>query len=112
MIRRTFLAGAVMAALLFGGMAYGLDKAAGQGKLNMNTATIEEFQLLPGIGEVKAKSIVAYRKASGPFRSVDELAKVKGLGKKRVAKLKPYLKIDGKSDFEPAKQKAVEREKD
>ena len=53
-------------------------------KLNLNTATAEELMTLPGIGEVLAGRIVAYRAAHGSFSSIDELAQVEGIGEKRM----------------------------
>lgn len=53
-------------------------------KLNVNTATAQQLQTLPGIGEVLARRIIAYREENGPFRSVGELALVDGLGQKKL----------------------------
>ena len=50
------------------------------GKLNINTATAEELETLPGIGERKAAAIVEYRGANGPFERVDDLIEVSGIG--------------------------------
>ena len=49
-------------------------------RLNLNGATLEELQALPGIGQVKANAILAYREAQGGFQSVEELLKVSGIG--------------------------------
>ena len=49
----------------------------------------------PGIGPAKAQAIVDYRKAHGPFKSVEELKDVKGIGAKRFEKLKPDLAVSG-----------------
>ncbi len=59
--------------------------------VNINTADKEQLTLLPGIGSVTAEAILAYRKANGNFKSIDELTKVKGIGDKTLEKLKPYL---------------------
>ncbi len=56
--------------------------------INVNTATASELQSLPGIGASKAAAIVAYREANGNFGSLDDLAKVKGIGTKMLAKLR------------------------
>jgi competence protein ComEA len=48
--------------------------------ININKATLEELQLLPGIGEVKARSIITYRQEHGPFANLDEILNVPGIG--------------------------------
>ncbi len=59
------------------------------GPVNINTATAQQLATLPGIGEVLAARIVAYRKEHGPFASVDGLLEVEGIGAGKLAKLKP-----------------------
>ena len=54
------------------------------GIVDINTATVAQLQTLPGIGEVIAQRIIDYREANGPFQSVGELIKVKGIGEKRL----------------------------
>ncbi len=63
--------------------------------VNINTATKDELVSLPGIGPAKAQAILDYRKAHGPFRTVEELKDVKGIGAKRFEKLKPELAVSG-----------------
>ena len=63
--------------------------------ININTATKDEFVALPGIGPAKAQAIVDYRKAHGPFKTVEDLKDVKGIGAKRFEKLKPDLAVTG-----------------
>ena len=55
--------------------------------VNINTATIDELKTLSGIRASRAQAIIAYRKAHGNFKTVDELTKVKGFSEKIVAKL-------------------------
>ena len=65
------------------------------GKVNLNTADAATLQReLTGIGEVKAKAIVAYRDANGSFASVDELLEVKGIGESILEKNRDKLSIN------------------
>lgn len=59
--------------------------------LNINTATVEELQTLPNIGEATAQRIIDYRTQHGNFASVDALQNVKGIGAKTVEKLRPFV---------------------
>ena len=61
------------------------------GKLDINTATKQEFIDLPGIGEVTAERILKYRKEKGKFISVEDLRTIKGMSKKRMEQLKPLI---------------------
>jgi competence ComEA-like helix-hairpin-helix protein len=66
------------------------------GVVNLNTAAPELLGLLPGIGPSKARGIVAYR-SRHPLRTVDELVRVKGIGRRMVRLLRPHLAISGPS---------------
>ena len=59
--------------------------------LNINTASTEELQTLPNIGETTAQRIVDYRTQHGNFTSVDALQNVKGIGAKTLEKLRPFV---------------------
>lgn len=61
--------------------------------VDINRATAEQLQALPGIGPVLAGRIVAYREQNGPFRSPEDLLAVSGIGPKVLEQLKPYLLI-------------------
>lgn len=61
------------------------------GKLDLNRATLEDIESLPGIGPVLAARIVEYRKAKGAFRSIGDLRSVKGIGKKKFERVRPLL---------------------
>jgi competence protein ComEA len=61
--------------------------------LNLNTATRDELIALPGIGPAKAQAIIEYRNQHGPFRTIDELRKVKGIGEKLFLQIRPELSV-------------------
>jgi competence protein ComEA len=67
--------------------------AAFAAQINLNTATAAQLEALNGVGAAKAAAIVAYRDAHGGFKSVDELAKVKGIGEKTVDKNRDQLTV-------------------
>jgi len=62
-----------------------------EGSVNINSDDENQLKKLPRIGPAMAKRIIEYRKNNGPFKSLDELMKVKGIGKKTFSKIKPYL---------------------
>jgi competence protein ComEA len=69
------------------------SKAAVTEKVNINTATAEQLQTLPGIGPSLAKTIIDHRTKSGKFNKVEELLNVKGVGEKKFQKIKDRLVV-------------------
>ena len=63
--------------------------------ININTASLDELQFLPGIGVVKAQRILDYREENGPFESIDELMNVTGIGPATFEQLKDLITVDG-----------------
>ena len=61
--------------------------------VNINTATSEELQQVPGIGPATAQKILQMRKSYGPFKSADDLLAIRGLGEKRLDKMRTYLTV-------------------
>ncbi len=74
------------------------DKKSIVGRVNINTADLEKLQSLPGIGPSMAQKIIAYRVSFGPFHSIDDLIKIKGIGPKTFDKLKKAVTVNSKSD--------------
>lgn len=73
-----------------------LAATAPAGKLvNINTATAEQLQTLPGIGPALAQRILSYRAENGPFSSVAELTKIEGIGIKRLENLLGHITTGG-----------------
>ncbi|MGD0099015.1 MAG: helix-hairpin-helix domain-containing protein [Acidobacteriota bacterium] len=60
-------------------------------KINLNSATAEQLQSLPGIGPAIAKSIIEYRTKTGKFNRIEEIINVKGVGEKKFQKIKDRL---------------------
>lgn len=90
------LALAVVAAMAAGLQAEARGKPKGQltGVVNVNEAGIDQLTMLPGVGAKRAQAIREYAQAH-PFKSVEELKNIKGIGDKGLAKLKPYLTVSG-----------------
>lgn len=62
--------------------------------LNLNQATVEQLDELPGIGPALAGRIVAWRDENGPFQQIEQLRKVKGIGERTLARLRPLLSLE------------------
>ena len=73
--------------------ANGTANISSSGKLNINTATVEELISLPNIGPSRAAAIADYREREGPFSSVDELKSVSGLGEKITDSIREFVEV-------------------
>ena len=69
--------------------------AADAKTMNINTASVEQLQLLPRVGPALAQRIVDHRGQNGPFKSPEDLMLVKGIGEKSFELLKPYVATSG-----------------
>lgn len=78
------------------------SEAVGEGVLvsarpdsvNINTATAEQLQALPGIGATRAQDIVADRQANGPFRIPEDLMRVSGIGEGTLSEILEYITVE------------------
>ncbi len=64
------------------------------GRVNINTATEEQLMTVPGIGEAKAKSIIAYREENGSFNSIEDIVNVSGIKDGLFQQIKDYITVD------------------
>lgn len=70
-----------------------LSSGSNSGKLNLNTASVEQLKTLPGVGDVLAQRIVDKRTQSGPFQSVEDLLAVSGIGEKKFDDIKNLVSV-------------------
>ncbi len=95
---RAALTAVALVALLGGGALAGPEagdsaKAGPQAAVDLNEASLGELTAIPGIGDTMAQRILDWRAENGPFRQVDDLMKVKGIGEKSLEKIRPYVKV-------------------
>ena len=64
-----------------------------KGKININTAGIDELVQIPGIGPAYSKKIIEYRKKYNGFRTIEEIKQIKGIGEKKFAKMRDYIRV-------------------
>ena len=68
---------------------------AASGSINLNSASAEQIALLPRVGLKLAQRVVEYRKTTGPFKKIEDLMEVKGVGEKLFVVLRPHLTVSG-----------------
>lgn len=94
--------------ILFAGQVALLAQAQAPAKatagtvVNLNTATAEQLDALPGIGAAMAARIVEHRQKNGPFKKVEDLMNVRGIGEKNFLKLKPLISVGAPKPASPA----------
>lgn len=78
-----------------------------EGKININTASAAELELLPGVGPATAARIIDYREAR-PFKERNQIMRIKGIGQKTFAKIKDYLIVEGETTLKLIKYTTLE----
>jgi competence protein ComEA len=73
-------------------------------RVDLNSATVADFDQLPGVGPVLAKRMEDYRKSIGRFHAVEDLRAVKGIGKKKLDQLKPFVTVAKPATLEQGKK--------
>jgi competence protein ComEA len=99
---RTLLSTVVLSCLLCGPSTVTADQSKSPSRaatapstaiVNLNTASASDLEGLPGIGAKTAARIIEYRQKNGPFKKIEELMNVRGVGEKNFLKLKPQLTV-------------------
>ena len=93
--KRSQVAWMLMTALFV--TALGATAAAAEGKINVNTASVEQLTLLPQVGPAVAQRIVEFREENGNFKSAEDLMLVRGIGEKTFQRLAPYIALSGET---------------
>jgi competence ComEA-like helix-hairpin-helix protein len=83
-----------LAAILFLAIAAAAQKKPPAKPLDLNTATLEQLEQLPGTGPTTAKAIIDFREKAGPFQRVEDLRAIHGISKSRLEKLRPYVTVN------------------
>jgi comEA protein len=91
------MASLVLATALAVSPALAVERGSLEGVVNINTASAEQLQMLPGVGEVRARAILSERKERGGFKSVEDLRAVKGVGDSLLERMKPHVTLTGKT---------------
>ncbi len=94
-VRRNVFAYALIGLLLWAGLASAAEPGPARAPIDLNRATAEELETLPGIGASKAAAIVEARDAQGGFTSLEDLEAVRGVGPALMAKLRPLVVVGG-----------------
>ncbi len=91
------MASLVLLAVLATSPALAVEQPALEGVVNINTASAEQLEMLPGVGEVRARAILSERKGRGGFKSIDDLRVVKGVGDSLLERMRPFVTLKGKT---------------
>ncbi|MGA8224796.1 MAG: helix-hairpin-helix domain-containing protein [Candidatus Acidiferrales bacterium] len=93
-VRRQFLMALGIALAFVLGIDSGLAQKKSPAKpIDLNTATLEQLEQLPGIGPTTAKEIIEFREKGGPYKRVEDLRAIHGISKSKLEKLRPYVTV-------------------
>ena len=76
-----------------GGAQTTAEGVTNDGKINLNTASKDQLMTIPGVGESKADSIIAYRQEQGMFQSTEDVMNISGIKEGMYAKIKDYISV-------------------
>ena len=76
------------------GYAGETGSAGKDSRININKASVEELVELPRVGQTVAKRIIAYRQENGPFKKLEDLKSVRGIGDKVFDQIRPSIRVD------------------
>jgi len=91
--------GVIMIILLMAGLIFHPEDPAAQQKIDLNTAPAEVLETLPGIGPVRAQSIIEFRKEHGAFTSIEQIKEVPGIGEGIFEQIKDLISV-GEEDID------------
>jgi comEA protein len=91
--RREFFLAAALLLFVCAGLASAQKKTLPAHPVDLNSASAAELQQVPGIGPATAKSIINFRKKSGPFRRVEDLLAIHGISKTALERMRPYISV-------------------
>lgn len=84
---------AIALILFICGTALAQKKSPPAKPLDLNSAGVEQLELVPGIGPKTAAAIVDFRRKSGPFRRVEDLLAIKGISNRKLEEMRPYVTV-------------------
>jgi comEA protein len=91
--RLVFILTAASLLFSFAALANAQKKSPPANSVDLNSASVAELQQVPGIGPATAKSIVKFREKSGPFKRVEDLLAIRGISKRALERMRPYLTV-------------------
>ena len=101
--RFAFILAAASLLFLFSGAALAQKKNPPAKPVDLNSASVEQLQQVPGIGPATAKSIVNFREKSGPFQRVEDLLAIRGISKQALERMRPYVTVSAPEAPPPKK---------